>query len=94
MFLVLSGRGRLRQGDAKGEELIDVGPGDFCAFPPGTGIGHQFINEGDAPFVYVALSNRVKHDVCEYPDSDKILFRSTRTMVKRTPTLSYFDGEV
>jgi uncharacterized cupin superfamily protein len=93
VFHVLSGRGILRQGDDAGEEEVELGPGDFAAFPPGTGIAHQLFNRGDEPFVYLALSNRIKNDVAEYPDSDKILFRGTRMMLRRNPTLSYFDGE-
>ena len=47
-FYVLEGRGVLRQGDGEGEEeLIELGPGDVVAFPAGTGIAHQFINDGD-----------------------------------------------
>lgn len=95
LFYVLSGRGQLRQGDADGEEeLIELAAGDFASFPPGTGIAHQFHAHTDETFVYLALSNQVKGDVCEYPDSNKILFRGTRHMVSREPKLKYFDGEV
>lgn len=94
LFYVLSGTATLRQGDEMGEESVALTAGDFASFPPGTGIAHQFINESDAPFVYLAISNRLKHDVAEYPDSDKILVRGPlRKMLRRTPTLEYFDGE-
>jgi len=94
VFYVLEGRGQLRQGDGKGEdELIDLGPGDVLAFPAGTGIAHQFINPGSVPFVYLAMSNRIRSDVAEYPDSDKINIRATRTILRRSPTLDYFDRE-
>jgi uncharacterized cupin superfamily protein len=94
VFFVLEGRGTLRQGNAEGEERVELGPGDFVSFPAGTGIAHQFLNPGDEPFVYLAMSNRVPGDVAEYPDSDKVLIRSSRLMVRRTPDLDYFDGEV
>lgn len=94
LFFVLEGRGVLRQGDETGEERLELGPGDFVSFPAGTGLAHQFVNESDAPFVYLALSRRVHGDVAEYPDSDKILFRATRRMLRRQPTLEYFDGEL
>ena len=94
MFYVLEGRGVLRQGDENGEERLELGPGDFVSFPAGTGIAHQLLNESDEPFVYLALSNIVEGDVCEYPDSDKVLFRKTRLALRRTPRLDYFDGEV
>lgn len=94
VFYVLEGRGILRQGDGKGEEeSIELRPGDFVSFPPGTGLAHQFLNPGEAPFVYLALSNRIPSDVAEYPDSDKINIRRTRTILRRTPVLDYFDRE-
>jgi len=93
VFHVLSGMGVLRQGDADGEEEVPLRAGDFVSFPAGTGIAHQLINRSDKPFVYLAISNRVPADVCEYPDSDKLLVRKTGTLVRRSPTLSYFDGE-
>ena len=94
VFHVLSGRGELRQGDGEGEdERLELGPGDVVAFPPGTRIAHRFTNTGDVPFLYFALSNRLPHDVAEYPDSDKVLIRKTRLMLRRTPSLDYFDGE-
>ena len=94
IFHVLEGRGILRQGDASGEEeSIELAPGDFVSFPAGTGIAHQFINPGPGVFVYLAVSTVVKLDVAEYPDSDKINIRSSRTILRRTPRLGYFDGE-
>ena len=94
MFHVLSGTGVLRQGGEEGEEELELRAGDFVSFPAGTGVAHQFINRTDAPFVYLAVSNRVPADVCEYPDSDKLLVRKTGTLVKRGPKLKYFDGEL
>ena len=94
MFFVLEGRALLRQGDTENEEQIEVSAGDFISFPAGTEIAHQFSNTSDGPFVYLALSNIVPGDVCEYPDSDKILVRKTRMILRREPKLEYFDGEV
>ena len=95
VFYVLEGRGLLRQGDGKSEEeRIELGPGDFISFPAGTGIAHQFINPGDVPFVYLAMSNRIRSDVAEYPDSDKVNIRSTHTILRRSPTLDYYDREL
>lgn len=93
-YYVLAGRALLRQGDADGEERVEVGPGDAIAFPPGTGIAHQFINAFDAPFVYLVVSTRHPKDVIEYPDSNKVLIRRTETILRREPNLEYFDGEL
>ncbi|MEZ6183740.1 MAG: hypothetical protein R3F62_01880 [Planctomycetota bacterium] len=60
---------------------------------PAGRIAHSFENTSDAPLVYLALSNRLPHDVAEYPDSDKVLIRGTRLMLRRTPKLEYLDGE-
>lgn len=92
-FFVLAGIGILRQGDDETEERLEVAKGDVISYPAGTGIAHQFLNEGDEPFTYLAVSNRLKHDVAEYPDSDKILVRGSGHLLRRTPKLNYFDGE-
>jgi uncharacterized cupin superfamily protein len=94
-FYVLEGHATLRQGTEDGdEELVPVGPGDIVAFPAATGIAHQFVNDGESPFVYLAISTIEPLDVCEYPDSDKVNVRSTRLIVRRSPRLDYLDGEV
>ncbi|MCA8978566.1 MAG: cupin domain-containing protein [Planctomycetes bacterium] len=95
LFVVLEGRGMLRQGDeSSDEEELELSVGDFVAFPPGTGIAHQIRNHTTELFRYLAFSNRLPYDVAEYPDSDKILVRGPRRrMLRRNPTLEYFDGE-
>ena len=55
VFFVLSGRGRLRQGDAEGEEEIEIGPGDFASFPAGT----PFFAFFDSSWAFVCVS-----DIC------------------------------
>jgi uncharacterized cupin superfamily protein len=96
MFFVLKGTAILRQGkEADGEyEEMEVSAGDFMAFPAGTGIAHQFVNNTEEPFEYVAVSTKVKADVAEYPDSNKVLARGNGLLVSREPTMKYFDGEL
>ncbi len=94
LFFVLEGSGVLRQGiEGEGEEEIAVSAGDFVSFPAGTRIAHQFINPGPGSLVYLAMSNVVQADIAEYPDSDKINIRATRTILRRAPKLPYFDSE-
>jgi uncharacterized cupin superfamily protein len=92
-FYVLEGHAMLRQGTAEAEEQIELGPGDFVAFVAGTGIAHQFRNHTQQPFVFLAFSNKAPADVAEYPDSDKVLIRGKRMMLRRSPKLDYWDGE-
>ena len=95
MFYILKGTGLVRQGKhGEAEEELAIDPGDVLAYPAGTGIAHQFINNTDQPLVYLAVSNRIPSDVCEYPDSNKILVRRSRTMLRREPNLEYFEGEL
>jgi uncharacterized cupin superfamily protein len=63
---VLSGEVVLRT-DA-GEQLLRAG---MCAgFPLGTRDGHQLINRGDEPALYLEISNRDENDRAFYPDVD------------------------
>jgi len=63
---VLSGEVVLRT-DA-GEQVLKAG---MCAgFPLGTADGHQLVNRGNEPAVYLEISNRDKADQAFYPDVD------------------------
>ena len=66
-FAARSGHGQLRGRDS----TRWIHPGDAIACPPGADGAHGFLNAGDAPFVYFALSTMVQPEVVEYPDSDK-----------------------
>lgn len=66
-FYVRSGYGRLRT--REGER--DLKPGDMFACPAGSEGAHGFLNAGDAPFEYFALSTMEEPEVVEYPDSAK-----------------------
>ncbi|PCC68992.1 Uncharacterized conserved protein, cupin superfamily [Nannocystis exedens] len=87
-FFILSGRGVLRYGDA----LYDVGPGDCISCPAGTGVGHQLANPYDEDLVYLAIGPDDPHEVCVYPDSDKVMVRALKQVgyLHRAP---YLDGE-
>lgn len=74
-----------------------VRSGDVIAFPPGTSGAHKFINEGDRECVLLALGEQMAHDVCEYPDSQKInvfVKRATGDGIYRTgDCVDYWEGE-
>jgi len=69
-IFVLSGEVVLKT-DA-GEQVL--GPGMCAGFPASadgkTGDGHQLINRGSGPAVYLEMSNRDKADQAFYPDVD------------------------
>ena len=46
--------------------------GQCAGFPAGHRDGHQFINRGSAPAVYLEISNRDESDVAQYPDVDLV----------------------
>lgn len=96
MFIVLRGRGTLRVAG----ELIPIGPGDVIAIPPGPEYPHHILNTSDEPLQYLSLSTNQLPEVCEYPDSDKVLAFSARDgrhtcyqMHRRDTGLDYWDGE-
>lgn len=52
----------------EGEQTLTAGT---CAgFPAGTRNGHQFVDRGSAPAVYLEIGNRDPADVVVYPDVD------------------------
>lgn len=88
VFIVLEGMGVLRYGDA----LSEIVAGDCIACPAGTRIAHQIANPYDADLIYLAIGPHEPHDVCVYPDSDKISVRGVQMRGQLTP-LEYFEGE-
>lgn len=88
VFFVLSGRGVLRYGD----EINELRPGDCVSCPAGTGVAHQLANPFDEDFVYLAIGPFDPHEVCEYPDSGKVLVRALRR-VGLLEEREYMSGE-
>lgn len=97
VFLILEGEGVLRYGS----ERHPLKPMDLVACPPGgPETAHQILNTGDRPMRYLALSTRAEADVCEYPDSGKVMAmtgpqgrRTLRKMFRAGSEVDYFDGE-
>ena len=67
MFVILSGAGEYRIGDAR----LPVRAGD-CLGAPAGGKAHQIINTGGEELRYLGISNVPPADLVEYPDSGKI----------------------
>ena len=97
MFLILDGEGQLRFG----AERYPVRRHDIIACPTGGAeVAHQLINTGTTPLRYLALSNRVTLEACEYPDSGKVLVsagprgaRRLSGMFRAESAVDYYDGE-
>ena len=102
LFVVLSGRGKLRFGEA----LHAIEAGDVAVCPAGgRSTAHQIINDSDAELRYLAVSTMLAPDVMEYPDSGKVgVFagaapggdKARRTLAMFVPAaaaVDYWDGE-
>lgn len=97
MFFILEGEGILRFGDKE----YPLRKFDFVACPPGgREVAHQMINTGTTDLKYLALSTKIREEVCEYPDSDKVgIFigdyenMEYRKLFRASQNLPYMDGE-
>ena len=97
MFLILEGEGELRFGDQR----YPIRPHDVIACPTGgADVAHQIINTGATPMRYLALSTVAALEVCEYPDSQKLLVSASplgqpglRKLFRAETTVDYYDRE-
>lgn len=97
LFLILEGNGCIRFG---GEEK-PIKTMDIIACPPGDrSLAHQIINTGDTTLLYLALSTNEDHEICEYPDSNKVMAfkmhddgEAFKKIFRIHEAVDYFDGE-
>ncbi|MDY0871974.1 cupin domain-containing protein [Dongia rigui] len=90
--LILEGEVRLLLGDRQ----HDLKPGDYVFFPAGVEIGHSFMNIGSGPCRYLMVGERSPHDVCVYPDSNKMALNALRSedcVFDMAARRRYWDGE-
>jgi len=87
-FFVLSGRGVLRYGD----DLRSIRAGDCISCPAGTRIAHQIANPYDEDLIYLAIGAFDPHEVCVYPDTEKVMVRGVKQLGRVTP-MTYFEAE-
>lgn len=70
MFLILEGEGTLRYGDKE----YPLKKHDIIACPPGgREVAHQIVNTSTRELKYLGLSTEKSHEICEYPDSNKLM---------------------
>jgi uncharacterized cupin superfamily protein len=97
MFLILEGEGELRYGDAR----YPIRKHDVIACPTGgPETAHQIVNTGSAEMRYLAVSTLAEVEVCEYPDSQKVLVvsgrrgeRGLRAVFRAETAVDYYDRE-
>lgn len=89
LYVILSGTSTLRT--PKGLEVVEAG--DLIFFESGEQGAHQLYNHSDTPCVFLDMRSYIGHDVCEYPDSDKIIIVPNGETFKRSEQHAYFEGE-
>ncbi len=97
MFFILEGKGELRYGS----DTYAIKKHDVIACPPGgPEVAHQIINTGESDIIYLSLSTMEPVDICEYPDSNKVLSvageegaRSFSLLSRKEDEVDYFYGE-
>jgi uncharacterized cupin superfamily protein len=87
--MVISGAATLRT--PNGLEIVESG--DLIFFEKGEAGAHQLYNHTGAPCVYLDVRTFIGYDVCEYPDSNKILLAPLDEIFDKNAQLNYFDGE-
>lgn len=89
LFVILSGTSTLRT--PKGLEIVEEG--DMIFFEAGESGAHQLYNHSNNPCTYLDMRSYIGYDVCEYPDSDKIIIVPNGETFRRSEQYPYFDGE-
>lgn len=89
LFVILSGTSTLRTSDG----MVIVEEGDMIFFESGEHGAHQLYNHSEKPCIFLDIRSYIGYDVCEYPDSDKIIIVPNGETFKMNEQHSYFDGE-
>jgi uncharacterized cupin superfamily protein len=89
LFMILSGASTLRT--PAGVEVVKAG--DVIFFEMGESGAHQLFNHTDAPCEFLDIRTYIGFDVCEYPDSNKLLIAPSFEVFDKDSTTNYFEGE-
>lgn len=89
LFMITSGSATLRTND--GMEMVESG--DLIFFEMGETGAHQLYNHTQEPCVYLDIRTFIGYDVCEYPDSNKILLAPSFEIFSKDVQVKYFEGE-
>jgi uncharacterized cupin superfamily protein len=88
LFVVLDGAGECLLGD----ERFDVRRGSVIARPAGSRVAHSFV-AGTEGLTMLAYGQRIPHDVCWYPRSQKLGFSAFGLRFRVADAVGYWDGE-
>lgn len=89
LFMIISGSATLRT--PEGLEIVDSG--DLMFFEMGEKGAHQLFNHTQEPCVFLDIRSYIGYDVCEYPDSNKILLAPSFEIFDKDAQPDYFQGE-
>jgi uncharacterized cupin superfamily protein len=89
LFMIISGSSTLRTPDG----LEVVNSGDLIFFEKGETGAHQLHNHTSETCVYMDIRTFIGFDVCEYPDSNKLLITPPFEIYNKDAKLKYFEGE-
>ena len=89
LFMIISGSSTLRTAS----DLEVVASGDLMFFEMGETGAHQLYNHTTEPCIYLDIRTFIGYDVCEYPDSNKLLIAPSFEIFNKDATLNYFEGE-
>jgi len=89
LFMVESGTMTLRTPD--GFHIVERG--DIIFFEMGEKGAHQFYNHSNRPCIYLDIRTFIGYDICEYPDSGKMLLAPSFEIYNKESTTGYFEGE-
>jgi len=89
LFMIISGSLTLRTPNG----LDIVSPGDLVFFEMSDSGAHQFYNHTSEPCTYLDIRSFVGFDICDYPDSGKILIAPSYEIFKKEDQAKYFEGE-
>lgn len=89
LFVIQQGAATLRT--PQGLEIVRSG--DIIFFEAGETGAHQLYNHTDDPCVFLDIRTYIGHDICEYPDSNKLLIVPNGETFVRDDQHDYFEGE-
>ena len=58
-----------------GQDVVNLGRGDFVGYRAG-GLPHKLTNSGTSVLKCIVVGQRLDHDVADYPDLNKRLYRN------------------